>query len=304
LDNFKAIDKLGSYAFLNGAINLDGRWPNLSVRGSLNIPKASFRLSFLNLGANAVNQEVILVREQVPKKPQVCVPPRPKSPKELELWKNLTVDLDIQAPRNVWIDDRLAKIEGEVNVQVMKRPGQELAYNGTVQALKGQVSIVGRQFQVTRGVVNLPAQPGAEPTLDARLEYEANEVKLYVNASGPVSSPKITMGGEPAVSQTDWMAYLLYGRPVGALSREEQSATMAAGAFGGLATQMILKDLLGMAPPLTKGLSISYQHRNDPLYREDPYQVVISYRINRRFSVQTQVGGRNTGGDVLFNLDF
>jgi autotransporter translocation and assembly factor TamB len=112
------------------------------------------------------------------------------------------------------------------------------------------------------------------------------------------------MGGEPAVSQTDWMAYLLYGRPVGALSREEQSATMAAGAFGGLATQMILKDLLGMAPPLTKGLTISYQHRSDPLYREDPYQVVINYRINRRFSVQTQVGGRNTGGDVLFNLDF
>jgi autotransporter translocation and assembly factor TamB len=32
--------------------------------------------------------------------------------------------------------------------------------------------------------------------------------------------------------------------------------------------------------------------------------VVIQYRINRRFSVQSQVGGRNTGGDVLFNYDF
>jgi hypothetical protein len=100
------------------------------------------------------------------------------------------------------------------------------------------------------------------------------------------------------------MSYLLYGKPIAALSREEQGAAMAAGAFGGLATKMILQDFLGMAPPLTKGLTISYQHRNDPLYRDDPYQVVIQYRINRRFSIQSQVGGRNTGGDVLFNYDF
>ena len=185
-----------------------------------------------------------------------------------------------------------------------KKPGQDLAYSGLIRALHGTVSIVGREFHVTRGIVTLPAEPGAEPQVDARLEYEANEVKLYVDASGPVSNPKINLGGEPSMSQSDFMAYLLYGKPVGALSREEQSAAMAAGAFGGLATQMILKDLLGMAPPLTKGLSISYQHRNDPLYRDDPYQVVINYRINRRFSVQTQVGGRNTGGDVFYNLDF
>ena len=140
--------------------------------------------------------------------------------------------------------------------------------------------------------------------LNARIEYEANEVKLYANASGPVSNPKIALGGEPAISETDWMAYLLYGRPVASLSREEQSAVSAAGAFGGLATRLILKDLLGLAPPITKGLTISYQQRSDPLYRVDPYQVVIQYRINRRFSVQSQVGGRNTGGDVLFNLDF
>jgi hypothetical protein len=79
---------------------------------------------------------------------------------------------------------------------------------------------------------------------------------------------------------------------------------VAVGAFSGLATKMIMEDFLGMARPLTKGLTVTYQHRSDPLYRDDPYQVVIQYRINKRFSVQSQVGGRNTGGDVLFNYDF
>lgn len=304
MDNFKAIDKLGSEAFVNGSVNLDGRYPNLAVRGSLSIPKAHFRLAFLNLGLNAVNKDVILVREQKSEAAKAPAAQKTRQGKEPEVWKDVRVDLTIQAPNNVWVDDRQAKIEAAVNIEVKKQPGRELAYSGQINTLHGHVFIVGRQFQVTRGIVTLPAGPGAEPLVDARLEYEATEVKLYVNASGPVSNPKITLGGEPGISESDWMAYLLYGKPVGALSREEQSAAMAAGAFGGLATQMILRDLLGMAPPLTKGLSITYQHRNDPLYRDDPYQVVINYRINRHFSVESQVGGRNTGGDVLFNYDF
>lgn len=304
VDNFKVIDKLGSQALISGFLNLDGRWPDLALKGSLTVPKASFRLSFLNLGINNINKDVILVRQEAPEKPQPLQAPKTSKLKEAEVWRRLSIDLEIQAPNNVWVDDRQAKIESSVRVLVTKRPGRELAFAGKIQALHGHVNIVGRQFQVVTGVVDLPAQAGAEPALNVRLEYEATDAKLYVNASGPVSSPKITLGGEPAISETDWMAYLLYGKPVGALSREEQSATMAAGAFGGLATQMILKDLLGLAPPLTKGLSISYQHRNDPLFRDDPYQVVINYRINRHFSVQSQVGGRNTGGDALFNYDF
>ncbi|MFZ2087995.1 MAG: translocation/assembly module TamB domain-containing protein [Desulfobaccales bacterium] len=303
-DNFKALDKPGLNAFLSGVLNLDGRWPDLALKGNLTIPKAQFRLSFLNLGTNNVNKDIVLVREEGPVVRLAPKTQKGTDGKEPAVWRNLTIDVNVQAPKNVWVDDRAAKIELAVDARVKKQPGQELAYVGKVQALEGRVMIVGREFQVTRGVITLPSQPEAEPVLDARIEYETNEVTLYANAAGPVSTPKITLGGEPAVSETDWMAYLLYGRPVGALSREEQSAVSAAGVFGGLATQKILKDLLGMAPPLTKGLTITYQQRNDPLYRDDPYQVVINYRINRRFSVQSQVGGRNTGGDVLFNYDF
>jgi autotransporter translocation and assembly factor TamB len=64
LSNFKAIDKLGSEAFVDGTVTLDGRYPNLAVRGDLTIPKATFRLSFFNLGTTAVHKDVILVRDQ------------------------------------------------------------------------------------------------------------------------------------------------------------------------------------------------------------------------------------------------
>jgi len=88
------------------------------------------------------------------------------------------------------------------------------------------------------------------------------------------------------------------------LSREERNTAQAAGAMGGLAARLVLKEFLGLTPSFAKGLTIAYQQQSDPLYRDVPYQVVIQYRINRNFNVQSQVGGRNPGGDVFYNLDF
>jgi translocation and assembly module TamB len=304
-NNFKAIDKLKSEAYVNGTINLDGKYPHLAATGTLSIPKASFTLSFLNVGPTTVNKDVVLVREQAPENTKTSKGKKSSVAARTDVWKDLRIDIHIRAPRNIRVDDSHAKIEVAVNIDVRKQPGQELIYSGEIHALHGQVFLAGRTFQVTRGIVTLPPQPGAQPIVNGRIQYESSsDVILYAEVTGPGNNPKITLGGEPAISETDWMAYLLYGKPVAYLSREQQSTVSAAGAFGGLAARVILKDLLGMAPSFTKGLTISYQQPNDPLYREDPYQVVISYRINRRISVQSQVGGRNTGGDVLFNFDF
>ncbi len=302
--NFKAVDKLHSDAYVDGAIDLDGRWPHLVARGSLTIPKADFSLGFLQIGPTKLNKDVILVGKPAPEAPAVPKNPKNTAATGLEVWKDLAVDISVSAPNNVRVDDPRAKVELAVKIQVRKQPGQELLYAGEIHALNGHVSIAGREFQVVRGNVTLPPVPGAEPVVDGRIEYQANEVKLYADVSGPVSNPRIVLGGEPSISESDWMAILLYGKPVAYLSREERNTAQAGAAVGGLAARLILKDFLGLTPSFAKGLTISYQQRNDPLYRDDPYQVVIQYRINRNFSVQSQVGGRNTGGDVFYNLDF
>jgi len=302
LDNFQAIDKLGSEAFINGNVSLEGQYPNLAVKGDLSIPRAVFRLSFFNMGTTAVHKDVILVREQAAEKAESKEDQLKLG--EPQVWKNLEVNLHVHAPDNIYVDDRVAKIEASLSIYVQKSRGQELTYSGRVQSLEGKVFIVGREFQVEKGIVDLPAQAGADPYLDGRITHEMSDgVILFAEAQGPVSNYTITLGGEPAISDTDWMSYLLFGRPTGALSQQEYSA-VAAETFGGLATRVILQDFLGMSRPFPKGLSVTYQHRTDPLYRNDPYQVVIQYRINKRFTVQSQVGGRNTGGDVLYERDF
>lgn len=302
LNNFKAIDKHGSKAFVNGAVTLDGRYPNLATTGDLSIPRATFRLSFFGLGTTAVHKDVILVREQDAEKTDNNEDHLTLG--EPRVWKNLQVNIQVRGPGNIFVDDRVAKIEAALDIALRKDRGRELSYSGKVRTIQGKVFIVGREFQVVKGIVDLPAKPGLEPFLDGRITYEMPDgVILFAEASGPVSDYKITLGGEPPISETDWMSYLLFGRPTGALSQQEYSA-IAAETFGGLATRVILQDFLGMSRPFPKGLSVTYHRRTDPLHRNDPYQVVIQYRLNKRLTIQSQVGGRNTGGDVLYERHF
>ena len=61
---------------------------------------------------------------------------------------------------------------------------------------------------------------------------------------------------------------------------------------------------VGVTKPLTKELSVGFERKNNPLYREDTNQVRMEYKVNKYMSLESTVGRRNTGGDVLFNYDF
>ena len=252
-NNFKAVDKLHSDAYVNGAINLDGRWPQLTARGSLTIPKANFSLSFLKIGPTKLDKDVVLVGKPTPEAPAVPKNPKNTAATGLEVWKDLTVDISVSAPNNVRVDDPRAKIELAVKIQVRKQPGQELLYAGNIHALHGHVSIAGREFQVVRGNVTVPPEPGAEPVVDGRIEYQANEVKLYADVSGPASNPHIALGGVPSISETDWMSILLYGKPVAYLSREERNTAQAAGAVGGTGRPVDPEGFSGHDPEFCQG---------------------------------------------------
>jgi hypothetical protein len=61
---------------------------------------------------------------------------------------------------------------------------------------------------------------------------------------------------------------------------------------------------MGIAKPLTKDITVTFERKTSPLYRDDTNQVRLEYKVNKYLSVESQVGRRNSGGDVLFNLDF
>jgi hypothetical protein len=49
---------------------------------------------------------------------------------------------------------------------------------------------------------------------------------------------------------------------------------------------------------------VSFERKFDPLHRDQSEQVILEYKVNKHLSVESQMGRRNTGADVLLNLDF
>jgi translocation and assembly module TamB len=224
----------------------------------------------------------------------------------------------------IWVKDTKLLVLLAGQIKAAKLPGQPLAVAGDLQAVKGAIELHGRSFKVAEGNLHLPGKPGVLPTLKGRAVHEVGEVTLVMLLSGPVSRPEVRLESIPPLPPQDLLSYLVFGRPARALTREEylRVGPKAAGIVGGLTAQKLQEflgkdfplvgnvtlkagaDTVGVAKPLTKDLTISYERKTETGYREDVNQMRLEYRVNRYLSIESQLGRRNSGADVLFNLDW
>jgi translocation and assembly module TamB len=162
------------------------------------------------------------------------------------------------------------------------------------------------------------------PTLKGKAVHEVGEVTLVMVIGGPANRPEVRLESIPPLPPQDLLAYLLFGRPAQALNREEylRVGPKAAGIVGGLTAQKLQEflgkdfplvgdvklrareDTVGVAKPLTRDLTISFERKTNPISQEDVNQMRLEYRLNRYLSIESQLGRRNSGADVIFNLDW
>lgn len=151
-----------------------------------------------------------------------------------------------------------------------------------------------------------------------------SDIDLILDIRGPVRQPEVELSSEPPLPPADVLAYLVFSRPAQALTQQQfrSMGEQVVGLLGGF-TAKKLRDFLGkdfplvgdvfvqggeesmgVAKPLTKDLTVSFERKTEPLSRDDANQVRMDYRLNRHLKVESQLGRRNSGADVLFNVDF
>ena len=313
--NFLALSREGTQIEANGNLALTGPWEGAHLTGQISIPKATFATTFFQAGPHP---DIILVNQPVGPKSEAAAG-------NLVFWKNMRVDLMLQSAGEVWIKNKELKVDMQGSLKVIKASGQDkMAVAGVVRAVKGTVDIQGRIFKVAEGRVTLPGQPGMPGTLTGRAVSEVGDVTLFLDISGSTSKPVVRFFSNPPQPPPDLLAYLVFGRPASSLSKEEYTSVgqQAIGILGGISAKK-LQDILGsdfplvgnvtmrsgeqtlgVTKPLTKELSVSFERKNNPLYREDTNQVRLEYKVNKYMSLDSTAGRRNSGGDVLFNYDF
>jgi translocation and assembly module TamB len=194
-----------------------------------------------------------------------------------------------------------------------------------VKAKEGSVFAINNKiFTVEKAILTFPGEPHKPILLDARASRQVEEYILYVAASGPVDNPRTRLESNPPLPSRDQLSLLVFDHLADKMTREEYvTATQKAmGVLGSLTAQKLKsllgedlpllgdvspttsQEALGVGKKLSKDITVSYERKLNPLQGEDVNQIRLDYKIHKYFSAESQLGRKNTGGDLFFNIDF
>ncbi|MDQ3205890.1 MAG: translocation/assembly module TamB domain-containing protein [Pseudomonadota bacterium] len=200
-------------------VRYDAQAP-LRVTGTVVVDSARIDLERLDRGASVSPDVVVL---------------DPIDPEEDRGVTALSMDLTLVLGDEVVLDG--FGFEGSLDgrLQVLSKPGRELAASGRLQ-LGGEYAAFGQELEITRGVLSWSGGPIADPLLDIRAQREIGEVTAGVAVSGRVSTLEAKVWADPATTQSEALSYLTLGRPLSSVSGaegEQLDATSAALTAGG-----------------------------------------------------------------------
>jgi translocation and assembly module TamB len=189
----------------------------LQVRGTVAVPEAELHLERLDMGVSPSPDVVVLDPVDTQRAAAVPLP--------------LELDVLVTVGERVRLDGYgLAGTLGG-SLRVRQPPGGELRATGALE-VGGRYRAYGQDLRITRGRLLWSNTPAGDPLLDIRAQREIGAVTAGVQVNGRASSPEASVWSNPAMSQSEALAYLTLGRPLPSLSsREMQQLDVARSAL-------------------------------------------------------------------------
>ncbi len=186
------------------------------LKGSLNIPKALFKLNELPESAKTPSADQIVIGK----------PPEPPIlPIGLNIDLNLLIDEAKESKVEVNALDLEAVLAGDLRLKVIqKRAKKENEFTpletylyGTVNILSGNYEAYGQMLQVRSGSIHFngaPSLPQFDVTAIRNPLNTEDQVIAGVRISGNPVSPKLDLFSEPNMIQARQLSYLLQGTDI------------------------------------------------------------------------------------------
>jgi translocation and assembly module TamB len=185
----------------------------LDVTGTVGVPEARVDLERLDRGVSTSGDVVVL---------------DPEDPDE-GLQTPLQLDLTLALGEDVRLDG--FGLDGSLTgrLRVRQRPGREMTASGALD-VAGQYTAYGQKLDITRGELSWNNNAIANPALDIRAEREVGDVTAGIQVTGRATSPQAEVWANPAMDESEALAYLALGRPLSTASGEEGRQLDAASA--------------------------------------------------------------------------
>ena len=210
-------------------LEVSGRGDRLEVKGVLQVPDALFR-GRPGKAPVVSSPDLVIVDAAATE----------QAPSPLHMGLKVTVSLGNRVfVKAAGIDARLS---GKVLVQGEDLRG--LSGQGRIDVAEGNYATYGVKLAITRGTAVFAGGPIEEPALDILALRELEEVKAGVRVTGTPRSPQVRLYSEPSMPDTDILAYIVLGHPMGGDSGQASLMLAAAGALLSQGDSVVLQNRL------------------------------------------------------------
>jgi translocation and assembly module TamB len=203
--------------------------------------------------------------------------------------------------------------------------GKEAKVSGKLTVPRGYIELQGKRFQIEKATVNFTGQPTDDPVVVATAAYDSPDgTKVLADFVGPVKTGKLTLRSEPALSQNEILALLLFGSADGTFGQaappgqQGNDTTQAASLAGGVVTEGLNKAISGVSG-VDVQTKVDTQESGDPrpevevalsraisatiIYNlgvpppgqnPDDTLLVVDWRFHKNYSTEATLGDKGT----------
>jgi translocation and assembly module TamB len=210
--------------------------------------------------------------------------------------------------------NNLGNLVGSISLQ-LDGPVKSPIIEGRITATRGTLNFRNNPYEITRGLIYLPARYGADPVLNIEAQSVIRGYRVTAIIEGPLTHPTTTVAAEPSLPQADVVSLILTGTLASTDTNTSVLAQSGLGTAASLLTDALINapisrasnKLFGLsrleinpvigsstsaptarltaARQLTKDMTITYSTN----IASDPNQILtVEYRVSNRMSFVAQ----------------
>ena len=215
-------------------------------------------------------------------------------------------------------------LRGRLSGEVLAVDTPQTLTTGTGELVihNGRYRVHGENLEVDPGRLVFAGGPIDDPGVDARALRRLDEVVAGVQVRGTLKSPQLILFSEPAMRESDILAYIVLGRPLDQTTRSEAGLligvssllnfTGSRGLNDQIATRFGLEEI-SLKPGATteEGVSLVLGKYLSPrLYvsymiglMDSVTTVRARYKLGKRVSLQGESSSTQSGADILYTIE-
>jgi translocation and assembly module TamB len=206
---------------VGGSVEVDWRPGLYSVKGRIEIPRATITMSELPPGAVAVSDDVIVVDR---------VEQRAKG-------LRMQADLEIVLKDNVQFSAFGLSTRLTGTLRLRQSVDGVVQLNGSLALIDGTFKAFGQTLAIDSGRLiysGSPQNPYVDASASRTIQETARTVTVGARIQGPARAIETTLTSDPAMSDAETLSYLVLGRPLSSATAQEGNDVMGAAVALGL----------------------------------------------------------------------